>query len=192
MVDQTRVAPDDAALIARFRCGDAAAFEAIVNRHRQTVYLVARRMLRSHEDADEAAQLAFIRAWRARTTFRGDSAVRSWLTRIVINVAKSMRSRAPVETPLEGLEATMEDPRSSAETGLGREQARERVRAAVEGLPLRQREVVILKVFSEMTYREVAALLGLSEGAIKAHLHQAVRNLRLRMQPAFEKEGRSR
>jgi RNA polymerase sigma-70 factor (ECF subfamily) len=192
VVDQTGVAPDDATLAARFKSGDAEAFEAIVARHRRAVYLVARRMLRSHEDADEAAQLAFIRAWKARKTFRGDSAFRTWLTRIVINVAKSIRGRATVETPLHGLEATVEDPRSSAETAVHRIQVRGRVRAAVEGLPARQREVVVLKVFSEMTYKEVAAVLGLSEVAIKAHLHQAVRNLRRRMQPAPEEEERSR
>ena len=73
------------------------------------------------------------------------------------------------------------DPAPDSEAGLGRSQARARVRRAVAALPSRQRAVVELKVFSEMTHREVAAALGLTEGAVKSHLHQAVANLRRRM-----------
>jgi len=86
-------APDteEASLAERFRTGDARAFDAIVTLHRHEVYRVALRMLGRHEDADEAAQRAFVRAWKARRRFRGDAAVRTWLIRIVLNVAKSMR-----------------------------------------------------------------------------------------------------
>ena len=84
------------------------------------------------------------------------------------------------------------DPAERADDGIGRSSARARVRRAVAGLPPRQREVVVLKVFSEMTHREVAAALGLSEGAVKAHLHQAVANLRRRMAvPGAEAGGRT-
>ena len=172
-----RAEPDDPALLERFRNGDPTAFDQLVVRHRRVVYLVARRLLRSHEEADEAAQLAFIRAWKARQQFRGDSALRTWLTRIVLNVAKTMRSN---RVPVDGLDSAgaLEDPGDGADERVRREQLRARVRGAVAGLPDRQREVVTLKVFSEMTYREVAEVMGLSEGSIKAHLHQAVSNLR--------------
>ena len=179
----------DARLVERIRAGDARAFDEIVARHKRAVYSMARRLLDSHEDADEAAQVTFVRAWQALGGFRGESSLRTWLVRIVLNVSKSLRAKA---RPLDGLEGQEQraDPRAGSDDLLQRNEARARVRNAVDRLPPRQREVVMLKVFSEMTHREVAEILGLSEGAVKAHLHQAVSNLRRRMAGAVA-AGRS-
>jgi RNA polymerase sigma-70 factor (ECF subfamily) len=180
---------EETALVDRFRGGDSVAFERIVTCHRQRVYRVARRMLGNHQDADEAAQQAFIRAWKSRGRFRGDSSLSTWLTRIVLNVAKSIRSSRRPEEELDGSEQ-LGDPAESADETIRRRQIRGRVRKAVHRLPPRQREVVTLKVFSEMTYKEVAEVMGLSEGSIKAHLHQAVTNLRRAMVPGgLEKQS---
>lgn len=149
--------------------------------------MVARRFLRSHADADEAAQRAFVRAWKALDGFRGESGLRTWLIRITINVAKTMAvagNRAETGDDFEAIP----DPRETSDERLGRDEARRNVRAAVAALPPRQREVVLLKVFSDLTYREVAETLELSEGAVKAHLHQAVANLRRRMCAAGEEK----
>ena len=170
----------DARLVERTRTGDTRAFDEIVARHKRAVYRTARRLLGSHEDADEAAQIAFVRAWQALSGFRGESSLRTWLVRIVLNVSKSLRAKAPRLDGLEGQEQ-LADTRAGSDDLLRRRELRARVRRAVDRLPPRQREVVILKVFSEMTHREVAQILGLSEGGVKAHLHQAVSNLRRRM-----------
>jgi len=182
---ETAVQPErsgntDARLVERTRAGDVRAFDEIVARHKRAVYSTARRLLGSHEDADEAAQIAFVRAWQALDGFRGESSLRTWLVRIVLNVSKSLRARA---RPLDGLEGQeqLADTRAGSDELLRRRELRARVRRAVDRLPPRQREVVILKVFSEMTHREVAEILELSVGAVKAHLHQAVSNLRRRM-----------
>lgn len=169
--------PDDRHLVARHRAGDPDAFEEIVSRHKRVVYLTARRLLPSHADADEAAQVAFVRAWRALDGFRGESALSTWLVRIVLNVAKTMRA---AHRPTEELAAAerVADTADGTEERLRRADSRRRVREAVSRLPPRQREAVTLKVFSEMTCREVAWVMGLSEGAVKAHLHQAASNLR--------------
>lgn len=168
----------DVGLHERFRNGDAAAFERIVTEHRRAVYSMARRLLGSHAEADEASQQTFVRAWRGRSRFRGDASIRTWLIGIALNVARSMRGRPRGgEVEIEFLEHVA-DRREGADERLHREEARERVRRAVAKLPPRQREVVTLKVFSELTYREVAGMMELSEGAVKAHLHQAVANLR--------------
>jgi len=159
---------EDASLTERFRAGDEAAFEVIVTRHRRAVYLMALRLLGRHEDADEAAQVAFMRAWKSRAGFREDASLQTWLIRIVLNVAKTMRTgKRPTEAP-EVLERLADRSEGSEE----------RLRRSVSELPPRQREAVLLKVFSELTYREVAQAMQLSEGAVKAHLHQAVSNLR--------------
>jgi RNA polymerase sigma factor (sigma-70 family) len=99
------------------------------------------------------------------------------LIRIALNVAKSMRAeRRDAEDP-EVLERIV-DGREGAEERVRRDELRRRVRRSVATLPPRQREAVLLKVFSELTYREAAQVMELSEGAVKAHLHQAVSNLR--------------
>ena len=180
VIGDTRTAPGDGRLLERLRGGDPAAFEEIVVAHRSAVYRVARRVLGNHEDADEAAQMTFVRAWKALSRFRGDASLATWLIRIALNVSRSLRaSRKPVECM--GEAERIPDATEASDTALGRDEERRRLRRAVAKLPPRQREVVILKVFSEMTYGDVAAVMQLSEGTVKAHLHQAVANLRRRM-----------
>jgi len=169
------------------RSGDAASFERIVRENRRTVYLMARRILGNHDEADEAAQIVFVRAWQARRRFRGASSVRTWLVRIALNVAKSMQAaRRSVAGP-DAFEGIPDDAPGSEER-IRRRQLRERVRRAVTALPDRQREAVLLKVFSDLTCRETADVMRLSEGAVKAHLHQAAGNLR-RLMRAEREEG---
>jgi len=168
---------DGADLTERFRAGDEEAFEVIVTRHRRAVYLMALRLLGRHEDADEAAQIAFMRAWNGRERFRGEASLQTWLIRIALNVAKTMRAgKRPTETP-EVLDR-LADRSEGSEERLRRDELRRRVRRSVSELPPRQRQAVLLKVFSELTYREVAQAMQFSEGAVKAHLHQAVSNMR--------------
>jgi RNA polymerase sigma-70 factor (ECF subfamily) len=167
-------------LLVRVREGRPGAFDELVVRHRLAVYRVARRVLGTHEAADEAAQETFVRAWRAIGSFRGDSSVSTWLIRIALNVSRTMAVSRP---RLEPLAASAEpfDPRPGAEAQVAREEAGARLKQAVALLPPRQREVVTLKVFSDMTYDDVASVMGLSVGAVKAHFHQAVSNLRRHM-----------
>ncbi len=170
--------PDETGLAARFRAGDRAAFDEIVTLHRRTVYTVARRLLRKHEDADEAAQVAFVRAWNARARFRGDAQLKTWLTRIVLNVSKSMLSARAAAHALPDESGWTDSPCTDPGVRIDRVRLRHELRRAVGGLPTRQQEVVMLKVYEDLTYREVAEILELSEGAVKAHLHQAVSNLK--------------
>ena len=170
----------DAPLLERFRAGDRRAFDEILTLHRQAVYRVAWRVLGNHEDADEAAQVTFVKAWRALDGFRGESALRTWLVRIALNVSRSMRARRRPEDSLDVAER-LADGTEGSDAVVRRGEVRKMIRRAVAGLPPRQREVVLLKVFSDMTYGEVAAVMELSEGAVKAHLHQAVSNLRRKL-----------
>lgn len=170
--------PDETGLATRFRAGDRAAFDEIVTLHRRTVYRVARRLLRKHEDADEAAQVAFVKAWNARARFRGAAQLRTWLTRIVLNVSNSMLSARGAEHVVPDESDWAVSACTDPGVRIDRIRLRHELRRAVGGLPPRQREVVMLKVYEDLTYREVAEILELSEGAVKAHLHQAVSNLK--------------
>ncbi len=171
-------APDETGLAARFRAGDRDAFDQIVTLHRRTVYTVARRLLRKHEDADEAAQVAFVKAWTARARFRGDAQLKTWLTRIVMNVSRSMLSARRVEYALPDESSWADSAGTDPDIRIDRARLQHELRQAVGELPNRQQEVVMLKVYEGLTYREAAEILELSEGAVKAHLHQAVSNLK--------------
>ena len=164
-------------LLDRFRAGDAAAFDRIVSLHRLAVYRVARRILGSHEEADEAAQETFLRAYRSLSGFRGECRLRTWLIRITLNVSRTLGAARERTTGMDQVVDAADD-RETADAAAERAEAAGRVRSAVEALPPRQREVVRLKVFSDMTYDDVATAMGLTAGAVKAHFHQAVSNLR--------------
>lgn len=171
---------NDALLVDRCLEGDRAAFDALVLRHRGAVMAVARRLLRSPADAEDAAQETFVRAWRSLKTWRRDAPLRAWLLTIAVNACRTQGGRL---RPMDSLEDAPEpaDPRPPADGSVERDAARQAVRGAVAALPPRQREVVLLKVFSDMTHEDVAGAMGLSVGAVKAHLHQAVANLRRRL-----------
>lgn len=177
MDDDRATSTAERAVLDRCRRGDRSAFDEIVVSHRLAVYRVAHRILGSHAAADEATQETFVRAWRSIESFRGESRIGTWLIRIALNVSRSHRARQRPEISLE-VARDLADTARSPEAAAVSVEAGRRVRHAVSALPKRQREVVVLKVFSDMTYEEVAGAMGLSVGAVKAHFHQAVANLR--------------
>jgi len=172
--------PDPSDWIRRLRAGDDAAFEELFVRTREAVWATAYRVLRDADAADEATQRTFVRAWKAIDGFRGEATVKTWITRIAFNVARSMWRREP---PAESLDLAPEpvDAEPDGELRAMTEDARKRVRWAVSRLAPRQREVVTLKAFGGLTYDETAHAMGLTVGAVKAHFHQAVSNLRRRL-----------
>ncbi len=181
------VGPDrqetDEQLVARFVQGDEPAFDDLVVRHRLGVYRLAYRMLGSHEEADDVAQEAFLRAYRGLRRFRGEATFRTWLTRIVINLALGVRRGRAPSVPLEAAPEARQDA-DGPDTALRRQ-----VRRAVGGLPPRQRQVLILKVYEGMKFTEIAQAAGMSIGTAKATFFQAVRNLRSRLSPPAGAEG---
>ena len=188
-MDHERDAGDDEKrLLERFRGGDRSAFDEIVARHRLAVYRVARRILGSHHDADDATQETFVRAWRALAGFRGESRLGTWLIRIALNVSRTAGAGREAASPLEHA-AELAGEGEPADEAAERHDAGRRVRRAVAQLPPRQREVVALKAFSDLTYEEVAAAMGLTVGAVKAHFHQAVSNLKRHMSNDGAGEG---
>jgi RNA polymerase sigma-70 factor (ECF subfamily) len=167
----------DDRLVSRFLLGDGSAFDELVLRHRLTVYRLAYRLLRNHEDADDVSQEAFLRAYRALPGFRGDATFRTWITRIVINLALSARHARAAALPIEETPAPKADP-TGPDVALKRA-----IRRAVGGLPPRQRQVLVLKIYEGMKFSEISQAAGMSIGTAKATFFQAVRNLRSRLAP---------
>lgn len=175
--------PTDEALAKAFQAGDRHAFETLVLRHRQQLLRTCRGILRNAEQADEACQDAFVKAWRGLATFRGESSVKTWLYRIAMNSAYDLRAREATQLRARD-EAFREAPRDGAAPGpraldvVVREQELGLLREAVAKLPDRQRTTLLLKVQQELKYTEIAEVLGCPTGTAKANFHHAVQNLR--------------
>ena len=170
---------DDAALVARSAAGEREAFDVIVERHRRTVYQVCYRFVSNHEDASDLSQEAFVRAWRGLKTFKGQSALSTWLYRIAVNVCLN---RVSVKTlPSEPIESTdhFEDTRiEGAQSVLLREERAAAVRKAIAALPKKQRATLILRTYHELSHQQIAEILGSSVGATKANFFHALANLK--------------
>lgn len=166
-------------LVMRARGGDPESFRILVERHQRAAFVLAARILRSPEDAEDAAQEAFVRAWRALPAFRGDSGFATWLLRIVTRCAfdhlARTRRRKGREMPLdEKMEEAIPD--SGAVVPPGR--AELRLLRLVDTLPDMQRAVVALYYLQEHSVEEVARTLEIPVGTVKTHLHRARAALR--------------
>ena len=172
------------ALVAAARRGDEHAFGALVTLHQRVVYRTALAALGSREDAEDAAQEAFVVAWRKLSGFRGDSSFRTWLLTIVWRKALDRRrtrllwrQRKAVDlyddaTPVvEALEAGTPDPERAA---LASDAAR-RVRAEIRALSPKLRDTLLLAASGEYSYDEIATLLGIPLGTVKWRVAEARR-----------------
>jgi RNA polymerase sigma-70 factor, ECF subfamily len=182
---------DDLALVERVRAGDAAAFEPLVEKYRQRVYRLARNVLHDSEEAFDVAQEAFIRAFQALPTFRGQSAFYTWLFRITLNVAsdrarqRTARGRAFGTERVEEEEwkRTLVDPGEGPDASAARAEERRRIGRALETLPPHHRAIIMLSDLEGLSYREIAEVLGIPMGTVMSRLHNARKRLRAALGP---------
>jgi RNA polymerase sigma-70 factor, ECF subfamily len=171
----------DLPLVERFRAGERRAFDELVRRHQRSIWRVARRYLRNDADASDVAQQTFVRAYRALDGFRGAASVRSWLYRIAINLALNHLRDHKREVPGGAGEEVGEQRLTRSATGpqqiIADEEAA-RLRAAIAELPPKQRMVLELRVFEDLSFREVAELADCTENAAKVNFHYAVKRLK--------------
>lgn len=173
--------PDDALLAERgyvlaAQGGDAAAFAGLVRLHQRRAYVVARAIVLTHEDAEDAVQEGFLHAYRALDRFRPEQAFGAWLHRIVANAALDIARRRKVRDADE-LPETVASPgprRDPAESG----ELRERLRAGLALLGERQRAVIVLHDVEGFKHAEIGAMLGIPEGTARSDLHHARAALR--------------
>lgn len=178
---------EDQALVQAFKRGEESAFAALVIKYREQVYRIARRMPHGHEDAFDVAQEVFIRVHRALPRFAGRSVLRTWLYRITVNLSLDYASRGSrdVLSGLEDLEwtpAANDDPVETAE----RNELARTVKIAIDALPPRQRAMVVLRVYQDLPYAEIARIMGCAEGTVKATMFAAFGKLRKALAPVME------
>jgi RNA polymerase sigma-70 factor (ECF subfamily) len=173
----TVVDDPDRELAARFRDGERAAFDQLVRRHQRGMWRMVRRYVRNDADAFDVTQQAFVRAFRGLVSFRGTATVRSWMYRIAINCALSWlrdhKREQPAEIADDALVAGHAGPERISD---GEDNAR--LRAAIEKLPPKQKMVLELRVFDDLSFKEVADLADCTENTAKVNFHYAVKRLR--------------
>jgi RNA polymerase sigma-70 factor (ECF subfamily) len=185
-----RVEPDDIEpLVARARQGSSDAFEKLVEAYQHEVFGLAMRLVVDRELAADVSQEAFIRAWRALPNFRGDAAFSTWLHRITVNVAWTLKKRKSRHTaqPLEE-SPEIADPRMAADPEHAGEtvELRARLSEALDDLNPAQRSVVVLKDIYGWSHNDVAEALGITVTAAKVRLHRAHLQLRERLRDETE------
>ena len=170
---------DDSALVTAAAAGDREAFDVIVERHRRSVYQVCFRFVHNHEDASDLAQDAFVRAWKGMKTFKGQSALSTWLYRIAVNVCLNRVSvKTPVSEPIESTEQFADVRIEGAQHAMIRAERAVAVRKAIANLPDKQRATLILRTYHDMSHQQIADVLGSSVGAVKANFFHALANLK--------------
>jgi RNA polymerase sigma-70 factor (ECF subfamily) len=175
------------AAVARCQAGDAAAFAVLVTETQSGVYGLAYNVLRDAQEAQDMTQEVYLRVWQALPRFRGEARFTTWLYRIAVNTCLNRRRRLRLElrvvddaTLLERLPEPGADPQRTVLD----DEARARLRAAVDALPDKYRLVVTLFYGQELSYVEIAELLSLPLGTVKAHLNRARLALAERYRPA--------
>jgi RNA polymerase sigma-70 factor (ECF subfamily) len=173
---------DDHALVAAFLAGRREAFDVIVTRHRRMMYQLCYRFMGNHEDASDATQDAFVRAFRGLPRFKNESALSTWLYRVGVNTCLNrVTGRRPEMEPIDGRDHADPATRDPL-VEVVREETSRSVRRAIRKLPPKQRATLVLRVYQELTHEEIARILGSSVGAVKANFFHALGNLRRLLQ----------
>jgi RNA polymerase sigma-70 factor (ECF subfamily) len=171
------VSDPDRELVEQFQQGERAAFDQLVRRHQKGMWHLVRRYVKRDADASDVTQLAFVRAFRGLVAFRGSATVRSWLFRIAINCALSWLRDHRREEPSEIAEDALVEAHAGPARLLGGERTAQ-LKAAIAQLPPKQKLVLELRVFDDLSFKEVAELAECTENTAKVNFHYAVKRLR--------------
>jgi RNA polymerase sigma-70 factor (ECF subfamily) len=172
---------EDFALVQRVVAGDQRCFELLVRRHERRVFRVALAVLGNVEDAEDAMQETFIKAFRHLGQFRGESRFTTWLTRIAINEALQKRQARKGDVPLDESRETAMKPlprrfepwTANPEQLYSKQEMRRLVEAAIQALPPIYREALVLRDVEDMSAEEAAEALGITIPALKSRLLRA-------------------
>jgi RNA polymerase sigma-70 factor, ECF subfamily len=167
-------------LVAAARRGDRSAMDELVRATYGDTYTLAYRLTGNEDDARDVAQDAYLRAWRGLRRFRGDAQFSTWMYRITANCASSaLDRRARTRTDVLADDAPVADRRPDTDPEGRAATAQDRVvlAGAVAQLPIRLRQVLVLRDVYDLPHRSIAEELGISEAAAKVRLHRARRRL---------------
>jgi RNA polymerase sigma-70 factor (ECF subfamily) len=186
----------DLSLVRRVQRGDKGAFDALVLKYQHKLVKLVMRYVRNPAEAEDIAQEAFIKAYRALPQFRGDSAFYTWLYRIAINTAKNAvvsRDRSPIEYDLDrnntdesyDMQGRMKDPETPEGLVLT-DEIRSTVNAAIDALPEDLRTAIVLRELEGLSYEEIAAAMDCPVGTVRSRIFRAREAIDRRLREVFE------
>jgi RNA polymerase sigma-70 factor (ECF subfamily) len=190
----TEVAGREAALIQRCATRDEEACAELVSEHQRMVYQLSLNLLGDHNEALDLSQEVFLRVFRTIHSFRGQSALRTWIYRIVVNQARNRqrwwrrRYKSHQVSLDEHLRAHGDFPQrndsDSPDRLLGRKELAEQIRTALDRLPFDQKTAVVLREIDGLSYEEIGYSLGIAVGTVKSRLARARESLRGQLRDA--------
>lgn len=175
----------DSELLEMFHSGKREkAFTLLMERHQERVYWHIRRMVLSHEDADDVMQNTFVKVWRALENFRADSQFFTWVYRIATNEALNHlnQKKRKATIPFEGGQSNNSDEDDSSfgpanylkgDAYFNGDEIELKLQKAIDTLPDKQKQVFLLRYYDELPYEQMSEMLGTSVGALKASYHHA-------------------
>lgn len=186
----------DLVLVKRVQRGDKSAFDLLVRKYQHKVVKLVLRYVRNPAEAEDIAQEAFIKAYRALPQFRGDSAFYTWMYRIAINTAKNSlasRDRSPIAYDLDltdpeeshSVQTRLQDPDTPEGMALT-EEIRGIVNSAIEGLPEELRTAIVLRELDGLSYEEIAAAMECPVGTVRSRIFRAREAIDKRLREVFE------
>ncbi len=169
---------DDGVLVERTQSeDDRRAFSELVRRHQAVVYRFCYRVLGNREDAKDASQEAFLRAYRKLDTFQGRSTFKTWMLRLAMNVSLNQRSRRELPRADVDTAESISGP-EAPEAELMKSEAAAQVHEALQLVPPNHRAAVVLRDLEGLTYQETAESLGIPEGTAKSWVHRGRERLK--------------
>ena len=195
VVEPMRAEAGDIALVRRVQKGDKAAFDALVLKYQHKVLKLVQRYVRNPAEAEDIAQEAFIKAYRALPAFRGDSAFYTWLYRIAINTAKNAlvsNRRRPVDFDLDLQDPEQYDRHARLKEGdtpegvLLTEEIRSVVERAMEQLPEDLRTAIVLRELEGLSYEEIAEAMDCPVGTVRSRIFRAREAIDRKLKPLLD------
>lgn len=187
---------DDRDLARRIAAGDRGAFEQLMRRHNRRLYRLARATLKNDADAEDALQDAYLQAFRAIAQFRGEAALFTWLSRLVLNECYGRLRRTarrqnvlPMvdpKTPIDLDAMNTDDGSGSPDTAAARAEVRVMLEREVDALPASFRVVFVLRSVEEMSVEETAQCLGIPEATVRSRHFRAKSLLRESLAQQFD------
>jgi len=170
----------DEQIVQQTLLGEVEAFSILVRRWEKKVFGLAYRMLGHYEDARDASQEIFLTVYRNLSKFRGEAKFSSWLYRIALNCCHNkLRERGVQTIPLEETAPIPTD--ESVQGDIERQQTIDRVRTALGALPYEMRQVIIMKEYEGLTFKEIAEILNIPVSTAKTRLYTGLDQLRQRL-----------